>query len=108
MRWRADHPLQLALGLALWSLWFVAVYGGHALACRAGPSAPAITAGLLVLTVAVAAGLTWAAWRTGVAARRAPGGVGRFVACAGAALHGIAAASTAFVGLPVLMVPACA
>lgn len=108
MRWRADQPWQLVLGPVVWSLWFVAVYGGQALACRAGPPAPAIGAGLLAFTAIVGAGLAWAAWRGMVAARHAPAGVGRFLARTGAALHAVAALSTAFVGLPILWVPACA
>lgn len=108
MRWRADHPWQLVLGLAVWSLYFVGVYGGQALACRAGLAAPVVGAGLLVFTVVVAAGLAWAAWRSAMVARRMQAGVERFMARAGASLHGVAALSTAFVGLPILLVPACA
>jgi hypothetical protein len=107
MRWRPEHPLQLALGLTLWSVWFVAVYGGHAVACRAGPSAGAISVGLVLFTLIVAGALAWAAWHNAAAARRAPEGVGRFLAGAGAALHGVAAVATFFVGLLIVLIPAC-
>lgn len=58
---RADHPLQLALGLTIWALWFVAAYGGVSVACAVG--GPALREGPLtvvnlalgLLTVAVAA-----------------------------------------------------
>lgn len=107
MRWPAAHPSQLVAGLALWSLWFVAIYAGHALACRAGAPVVWIVAGLLLGTGAVAALLAWAAWRSLVAARMLPPEA-RFVARTGAALHAVAALSTLFVGLPILGVPACA
>jgi len=108
MRLRADHPSQLVLGLALWSAWFVVVYGGHALACRAGAPVPVIVAVLLAFTVAVGAVLACAAWRCLTAARTLPDGVARFLARSGAALHAVASLSTVFVGLPLLWVPACA
>jgi hypothetical protein len=108
MRWPAEHPLQLALGLSAWSGWFVAVYGGHAVACEAVPSAALISGALLVFTALVGAALGWASWRSWAAARSAPEGAGRFVAGTGAVLHAVAALSTIFVGLPILMVPACA
>jgi hypothetical protein len=108
MRWRWDDPRQLVLGLLLWSLWFVAVYGGHALACRAGAPTPWIVTALLASTAIVVTVLAWAAWRCLAAVRTLPAGVARFLARSAAALHAVAALSTVFVGLPILWVPACA
>ncbi len=66
------HPLQLTLGLIVWSVWFVALYGGLSVACAVAP--PAATLGaltwinglLLLLTLATTALLAyWAhgCWR---------------------------------------------
>lgn len=102
------HPLQLALGLTVWSVYFVAVYAGAAVACAAGVSPRTTAAGLLVLTGLTALGLGWAAWRCAAAGRQAPDRTGRFVARTAAVLHATAAGSTLVVGLPILVVPACA
>lgn len=108
MRWRADHPWQLVLGLGVWAVWFVGVYGGHALACRSGLAAAAVATLVVIGTIVPGVLLGWAAWRCLVAARHVPDGVRRFMARSSAALYAVAAVSTLFVGLVVWVVPACA
>lgn len=116
-RLAADHPMQLVLGLSAWAVWFVVVYGGLSVACAVAPPAArlgafnAVNGVLGLITLATTALLGYAAWRCGRAARHLPGGEDsprrRFIAAAGAALHVIAAVSTAFVGLPLLVLPPC-
>ena len=116
----AERPWQLLVGLGIWSLWFLAVYVGVSVACAIGPppgahsAFNAVNAGLLLLTAATAAGLGWAALACARSMRRLPPGSAspaasrrRFVAGAAAALHGVAAVATVFVGLPLLALPPC-
>lgn len=113
------HPVHLALGLTVWSLWFVVVYGGVSLAC-AGPGAeaggfglPGVRVVLLAFTGLTALALGLAArwcWRGARHLASTPGplmGDARFVAHMSAWLYALAAGSAVFVGLPLLVVPAC-
>lgn len=107
------HPLQLALGLIVWSVWFVVLYGGLSVACAVVP--PAATLGvitwvnglLLLLTLATTALLAY--WAR-VCWRAAAGEITRqqrFVGRIAAGVHLIAAGSTLAVGLPVIALPPC-
>lgn len=110
--WGPSHPAQLLLGLTLWSLWFVILYGGLSVACVLAPPAPeqgaltAINAGLALLTLAILGLLVWLAWR-GVTAARQATDHRRFIALLGAGLHLYAAAGVLFVGLPLVALPPC-
>ena len=33
-RLRLTHPIHFVVGLTVWCIWFIAVYGGHAVACE--------------------------------------------------------------------------
>lgn len=118
---RADHPLQLVAGLTVWAVWFTLVYAGVSVACDVAPSAlrsgpwNPVTGCLLLFTMLVIALMAWAAWRCARAASRTaqPRADGqrdgrRFVAWVAAALYATSAVSTAFVGLPLLVLPPCA
>ncbi|MFY0990384.1 hypothetical protein [Halomonas sp. C05BenzN] len=112
LRLAAGHPLQLVLGLTIWSLWFVTVYGGLSVACAVAPPAPAqgamtgLNGGLGLLTLATLGLLLWlAGWCLGAARRSS--GRGRFMAALAAGLHLFSAAGVAFVGLPLVTLPPC-
>lgn len=111
--WHPAHPLQLAWGLILWSLWFVVIYAAQALTCVSPTLAEvsAITSlntGLLLLSAALTAGLGAMMWRCLRASRQADlTPTARFVALTAAALHGAAALSTVFVALPLWRLPPC-
>lgn len=108
--WAPSHPAQLLLGLTLWSLWFVALYGGLSVACALAPPRPGaltiINGGLALLTLATLGLLGWLAWR-GLRAGRVSVGGSRFIALTGAGLHLFSAAGVAFVGLPIVALPPC-
>lgn len=109
------HPVQISLGLAIWSGWFVTLYAGLAVACEIAPPSPeagplnGLNVGFGVLTLATATGLGAMALGCLRAARREAQRPPRelFVARIGAAVHAIALAATLFVGLPLLGLPPC-
>ncbi len=51
------HPIHLAVGLTLWSVWFVAVYSGLSVACAVTPPPP--EAGALNSTRGDSASMRW-------------------------------------------------
>ncbi|WP_312911653.1 hypothetical protein [Stutzerimonas nitrititolerans] len=109
------HPVQIPIGLIIWSLWFVAIYGGQAVACAISPPAPEqgiwnwLNASLGLLTLLTAALLLWLAryfWRLS-AANQALDERQQFVTRLTASVHLTAAVATLFVGLPLLQLPPC-
>lgn len=123
LHWLSPHSAwQLAAGFTVWSLWFVAVYGGLSVGCATAPPGAArgpftgLNLALLVLTLAtviVLLGAAWIclqAWRSAQAPsqRGTEGAVRRrFMAGLAALLHLSAALATVFVGLPLLWLPPC-
>jgi hypothetical protein len=106
-----SHPLQLALGLIIWSAWFVLVYGVLSVGCEFAMPDNALSpfnwlnALLAVLTFATTALLAFCAWRCWRAPVQA--GARDFVARVAAGVYLAAAFSTLAVGLPVLVLPPC-
>ena len=107
-----SHPLHLAIGLTLWSLWFVVVYGGLSVACAVAPPAPEqgplnlinLALGLFTLaTVALLAALAWRSWQAAGGAS----GRGCHVARVAAWLYAFSAVGTLYVGVPLIAVPPC-
>ncbi len=105
-----SHPLQLPMGLIIWSLWFVIMYASLSVACAFVPPDSAlgprtwINGLLLILTLVVTLLLTLLAVRNW----RAPGdGHRRFVARVSAGIYFAAAIATLGVGLPVVALPPC-
>ena len=105
-----SHPLQLALGLVIWSAWFVAAYGGLSVGCRLAPPAPEqgpftwINLAVLLLTVPVVAvllGMAWRCWRFADTAAQ------EFIPRVAAGLHLSAAVATLAAALPALYLPPC-
>ncbi len=105
------HPLQLALGLIIWSVWFVLVYSVLSIGCAfAIPehtvrSLNWLNLLLLLLTLITTAILVllglWC-WRA-----KTPPGDKQFIAHVAAGLYWVAAVSTLAIGLPVLVLPPC-
>jgi hypothetical protein len=109
-----SHPLQLTLGLIVWSVWFVALYGGLSVGCALAPPDAELGArtwlnGLLgVLTAVTFAWLVrqaWACWRA--ARPTKAGSPRRFLTTLGASLYAVAAVSTLVIGIPLLGLPPC-
>ncbi|SEO48438.1 hypothetical protein [Aquisalimonas asiatica] len=105
------HPMHLFAGLVIWSVWFVAIYGGLSVGCAVAP--PAVDQGavnwingiLLLLTLGVTAllaGAAWGCWRVAPA-----GDEHRFVVRVAAGVYLLSAGSTLAVGLPVVVYPPC-
>lgn len=113
----ASHPLQLVLGPAIWLVWLTVAYGALSVACAVAAPAPErgpfnwVNGSLLLLTLATATALAWAARMTHRAARRIPEGPqavrDRFLAWAATLLHATAAVSTVAVGIPLALLPPC-
>ncbi|WP_278452743.1 hypothetical protein [Stutzerimonas kunmingensis] len=109
------HPVQIPIGLIIWSLWFVAMYGGQAVICKVSPPDPAdgvwnwLNGSLGVLTLLTLTLLFWLAryfWRLS----RPPHELNerqQFVTKLAAGIHFIAALATLFVGIPLLQIPPC-
>lgn len=105
------HPLQLALGLIIWSVWFVLIYSvlsiGCAFATLDNSVSPVnwLNALLLVLTLITTALLGYLAWHCWRAPT--PPGNHRFIARVAAGIYLVGAISTFAIGLPVLVLPPC-
>lgn len=109
------HPLQLALGLSVWSAWFVITYGGLSLACSFTAFSP-LQGGIawinlvLLLFALLVSGLllswAWRCWRAGRNGQ-APGPSQSLIAQVSAGLHLMGAVATFAVGLMTLAVPPC-
>ncbi|WP_340120778.1 hypothetical protein [Methylobacter svalbardensis] len=110
------HPLQLALGLAVWIVWFTLMYGALAVACELAPPPPEhgpytwINVALLSSTLAITGLLLYwanACWR---AAREGIGPVSEshlFIARLGAGINLTGAIATFCLGLMALLFPPC-
>jgi hypothetical protein len=108
------HPMQLALGLIIWSAYFVAIYAGMSVGCAVAPPDELhgpwtwINGVLLLLTLVTAVLLLYwsrACWRA--PANRDVDQHGRFVARMGALVYLIAAGAVVAVGAPLLVLPPC-
>ncbi|MGP0173559.1 hypothetical protein ACSVIJ_16970 [Pseudomonas sp. NCHU5208] len=108
------NPLHIVLGLVLWSLWFVALYGGLSLGCAAAPPPAAqgpwnwLNALLGVMSLLTLLVLLWLARHFQLAARRSvAGSVQGFIARLAASVHLVGAIATLFIGLTTLLLPPC-
>ncbi|WP_213999829.1 hypothetical protein [Arsukibacterium sp.] len=119
-RWSdPGHPVQLVVGLTIWSIWFIAMYGGLSVVCRFAPPATQhspftwLNGGLFGLTVLVVVLLLLLAWRCGrycLRQRRAKhhdAGVTQFAGYVSTVLYLAAAVATLAGGLPVLVLSPC-
>ncbi len=102
----ADHPIHLVLGLSIWSIWFIAMYGGLSVFCsfenppRIASLMHPINLGLLALTAITCAALValslWS-WRNG---KSFPGRISSW-------LYIASTIATLSVALPVFFLPPC-
>jgi hypothetical protein len=108
------HPLQLVLGLIVWSVYFVTLYGGLSVSCAVAPPDPAlgsltwINGWLLLLVVSITAFLchsSYSCWRARAGLTKDP--QRRFIASVSAGVHLLAAVSVLAIGLPTLGLPPC-
>ncbi|MGP9534861.1 hypothetical protein [Halomonas sp. AOP42-E1-30] len=111
-RLHLTHPLHFVIGLTLWCIWFVAVYGGHAVACSVAPPAPeqgvfTLVNGVLLLVslaaIALLAALTLGCYRM---AHRHVGRL-RFNAAVSAGLYLFSTLGVMFAAMPILGIPPC-
>lgn len=111
-RLRPSHPLHLVVGLILWSLWFVVLYGGLSVACAVSPPSAeqgaltAINIGLGLFTLAVTALLAWLGWLC-LRAARVGQGRPRFFAGMSAGMYAVSVVATLFTGVPLIAMPPC-
>ncbi|WP_205126655.1 hypothetical protein [Nitrincola tibetensis] len=113
------HPAQIVMGFVIWSIWFIAMYGGLSVVCQLAPpdveQGPLtwLNGGLLTFALLVIALLLFLAWRSGryCASRHKASeeavGFERFVGYVSTVLYLIAAVATLAGTLPVLVLPPC-
>jgi len=109
------HPMQIPFGLIIWSIWFAALYGSHAVACTIAPPDPNLgifnwlNASFGIFTLVVVALLLWLGWRSWRLSRPPHDLDERqvFVTKVASGIHFIAALSTVFVGLQLAFLPPC-
>lgn len=106
------HPVHLVLGLTIWAIYFVVVYGGMSVGCeitavsnQQGPWT-VVNAFVLLVTIAFTIPLVWLAWlchqRTPAEPTQA-----RFMMRLAAVLYLLSAVATLLVGLPGAIYPPC-
>lgn len=110
------HPLQLALGLTVWIIWFALMYGALAVACKMAPPLAEqgpftwINVALLFSTLSVTglllfwANACWRASRAGIG-QTSPSRL--FIARLGAGINLMGAIATLSLGLMALLLPPC-
>ncbi|MEX1214479.1 hypothetical protein [Saccharospirillum sp.] len=113
------HPAQLVIGLTVWCVWFVVVYGSQAVACKLAAPDPIVGAFnpinlmLGLITLLIALGLAWGAktcWRsTGSSASATALNTRQawFIARIAAGLYAVSAIATFIVLWPLLVLPPC-
>lgn len=109
------HSLQLALGLIVWSVWFVAIYSGLSVGCALAPPDVGLGArtwlnGLLAALTAIT--FTWLVWQMRRCWRAVHTGMDeppnrRFITALSAGIYAVAAVSTLVIGIPILGLPPC-
>ncbi|QJQ94750.1 MULTISPECIES: hypothetical protein [Halomonadaceae] len=106
------HPLHLVVGLTIWSIWFVTIYGGLSVACSVAPPAPEqdamtyinVSVGVLtLLTMALLSWLTWASYRAGQRVM----GRERFMATVSSGIYLFTTFATLFTAAPIIGLPPC-
>lgn len=112
---RPGHAAHLVLGLVVWSLWFVILYGGLSVGCALAPPSGEqgawtwINGVLLALAIIFTVGLlagAYASWRHAPPADSGKAKA-RFLGRVAAAVYLFAALASLAISLPVLLLPPC-
>ncbi|MDR8016139.1 hypothetical protein [Ectopseudomonas guguanensis] len=108
------NPVHIPLGLVLWSIWFVAIYGGLSVGCAWLPPEPEqgqwtwLNGSLAVLSLLTALALLGLARLFQLAGRKDRASPPeRFVARLAAGVNLVGAIATVFVAIPILSLPPC-
>ncbi|RDB43502.1 hypothetical protein DU490_07160 [Halomonas sp. DQ26W] len=107
------HPIQLVGGLTIWSIWFVAIYGGLSVACAVAPPDPlrdmwtGINLAVGLATLGAMALLLLLSWAAVLAARRTSVRRECYFGNVSAGIYLFSAGATLFVGYPVIFLPPC-
>ncbi|WP_193074053.1 hypothetical protein [Pseudomonas sp. FME51] len=113
MTFSPSHPMHLFMGLTVWAIWFVVLYGGLSVACKVAAPDPAqgaltwINALLWFSTLLVTVLLGMAAWRCARATPDATQPNRRFIARTSAALYLLSAFATLVLAMPTWFLPPC-
>ncbi len=117
MKFSPFHPVHLFLGLAIWAVWFVALYGGLSVGCAIAPPDSEKQAGtwingaILVVALLVGSYLLWCAYRCGRASSKAggqkDGRLNGFICKTAAAVYLVSAFASLALGVPGLVLPPC-
>ncbi|WP_150302773.1 hypothetical protein [Pseudomonas saliphila] len=111
-----SHPIQIVMGLIIWSVWFVVLYGLQGIGCNVAPPAAElgpwtwINALLLGLGVCVTLLLLFAAyrcWKAGQDQRVEEDSHRRFIARISGGIYLFSAIAAAAVTVPVVIYPPC-
>jgi hypothetical protein len=107
MKWQPSHPVHLFMGLLIWSIWFVAIYGLLSLGCYTVSDRPLHSMNSLSIILIALTGITasillalgiWC-WRTTA--------VSPFFARVAAGVYFAAFVATLAVGSPATALPPC-
>ncbi|GGJ83660.1 hypothetical protein [Pseudomonas matsuisoli] len=108
------NPIQLTVGIFIWSAWFILLYGGQSVVCAHFPPDPAsgpwngLSLALVLFALLSAALLGLLTWISVRAAReRSAEPWERFVAFVAAGVNGVSALSILFIATPILRLPPC-
>lgn len=111
-----SHPMQLVMGLVIWAVWFVVLYGLQGIGCSIAP--PPAEQGALTWINAVLLGLglgvtlllvviAYRCWKAGPRDGSGEDGQSNFVRRISAGIYLLSAISAAAVTLPVVIYPPC-
>lgn len=110
------HPIQIVMGLIIWSVWFVVLYGLQGIGCNVAPPAAElgpwtwINALLLGLGACVTLLLLFAAyrcWKAGQDQSVAADSHRTFIARISGGIYLFSAIAAAAITLPVVIYPPC-
>lgn len=111
-----SHPAHLVIGLTVWCLWFVAVYGGLSVACELAMPDPArgavnpINLALILITVASSLWLArgaWVCWKSSTPSSHCNPDSKGFIERLAASLYALSSGAALVVIGPMITLPPC-